>query len=373
MGADVEIQVERGRRIFASGDRVMFLKNDRGLGIKNGSLGVVETVSRQQMTVRINTGRSVAFDLKDYAHLDHGYAATIHKAQGVTVDRVHVLATPGLDRHAAYVALSRHRDSVQLHYGRDDFVDSGKLARVLSRERAKDLASDYARDGTSDSRSEGARKAPERAEPQRGREHSIFAAFRPNPRAAEPAMQAPTGERISGRQVAIRLYARTVLDIARMQEQGLPVLPHQRQAHERARVTLDAVRPHAARDLESAFDRDPTLVGEAAQGRTQRAIRAMQAEAEIRNDPNLRAERFVEKWRTLDHQRAAFERGGNWQAAQTVRDSMGVFAKSLERDPQMESLLRNRHRELGLPMPGHSIGHDLIEHLGLGRGRSLST
>jgi len=44
-------------------------------------------------------------------------------------------------------ALSRHRDGVQLHYGRDDFADSAKLARVLSRERAKDMASDYERDG----------------------------------------------------------------------------------------------------------------------------------------------------------------------------------------------------------------------------------
>ena len=77
---------------------------------------------------------SVAFDLKDYADVDHGYAATIHKAQGVTVDRAHVLATPGLDRHAAYVALSRHRDAVDLHYGRDDFADQGKLvARAVAR------------------------------------------------------------------------------------------------------------------------------------------------------------------------------------------------------------------------------------------------
>ena len=65
LGEDVEIQVERGPRMFASGDRVMFFKNDRGLGIKNGSLGVVETVSPQQITVRIDTGRSVTFDLKD--------------------------------------------------------------------------------------------------------------------------------------------------------------------------------------------------------------------------------------------------------------------------------------------------------------------
>ena len=41
LGLDVAIRVERGDRTFASGDRVMFLKNDRGLGIKNGSLGAV--------------------------------------------------------------------------------------------------------------------------------------------------------------------------------------------------------------------------------------------------------------------------------------------------------------------------------------------
>src|SRR5690606_3465811 len=82
-------------------------------------------------------------DHKDYADIDHGYAATIHKAQGMTVERAHVLATPGMDRHAAYVALSRHRSSVDLHYGKDDFADRSKLVRTLSRERAKDMASDY--------------------------------------------------------------------------------------------------------------------------------------------------------------------------------------------------------------------------------------
>ena len=48
-------------------------------------------------------GRSVAFNLKDYDCIDHGYAATIHKAQGTTVDRTHVLATPGMDAHGCYV------------------------------------------------------------------------------------------------------------------------------------------------------------------------------------------------------------------------------------------------------------------------------
>jgi ATP-dependent exoDNAse (exonuclease V) alpha subunit len=144
LGDDVHLTVERGERDFAAGDRVMFVKNERGLDVKNGTLGTVEEVTRQRLSARLDDGRRVAFDLKDYAHVDHGYAATFHKAQGVTVDRTHVLATPGMDRHAAYVALSRHRDGVDLHYGRDDFADRDQLARTLSRERAKDMASDYA-------------------------------------------------------------------------------------------------------------------------------------------------------------------------------------------------------------------------------------
>jgi ATP-dependent exoDNAse (exonuclease V) alpha subunit len=38
--------------------------------------------------------REVTFSLKDYAALDYGYAATVHKAQGTTVDQAFPLATP---------------------------------------------------------------------------------------------------------------------------------------------------------------------------------------------------------------------------------------------------------------------------------------
>ncbi len=143
LGDEVRVTVERGARNFASGDRVMFLQNERGLGVKNGTLGTIEQVSAQSMTVQTDDGRSVQFDLKDYNKIDHGYAATIHKAQGMTVDRAHVLATPGMDAHRSYVALSRHRDGVELHYGRDDFANPDRLTRTLSRDRAKDMASDY--------------------------------------------------------------------------------------------------------------------------------------------------------------------------------------------------------------------------------------
>src|SRR3546814_13718724 len=71
--------------------------NERELGVKNGSLGTVEKAASDRLEVRLDNGRRVAVDLKSYADIDHGYAATVHKTQGMTVDRTHILATPGLN------------------------------------------------------------------------------------------------------------------------------------------------------------------------------------------------------------------------------------------------------------------------------------
>src|SRR5215210_6193298 len=146
LGADRTVTTERGERAFAAGDRVMFLRNERSLEVKNGTLGTLERLEGSSLTVRLDGAdrRAVSFDLKDYAHVDHGYTATIHKAQGVTVDRAHVLASTFMDRHAAYVGLTRHREGVELHWAREDLRDRAGLDRVLSREREKDTTLDYA-------------------------------------------------------------------------------------------------------------------------------------------------------------------------------------------------------------------------------------
>ncbi len=143
LGTDVASRTERGLRQFADNDRILFLKNERDLGVKNGTLGTIEKAAPDTLAVRLDDGRRITVDLKSYAHVDHGYAATVHKTQGMTVDRTHVLATPGLDAHASYVALSRHRQRTALHYGRDDFADEAALRRTLGRERPKDMALDY--------------------------------------------------------------------------------------------------------------------------------------------------------------------------------------------------------------------------------------
>src|SRR4051794_33090214 len=170
LGADRAITTGRGERAVAVGDRVMFLRNERSLGVKNGTLGTLERLEGASLTVRLDGADRgvVRFDLKDYAHVDHGYAATIHKAQGVTVDRAHVLASSFMDRHAVYVGLTRHREGVELHWAGEDLRDRTGLERTLSRERVKDTTLDY-QAGFAERRGidvpRGA--APERAKEQR--------------------------------------------------------------------------------------------------------------------------------------------------------------------------------------------------------------
>jgi Ti-type conjugative transfer relaxase TraA len=146
-GEDGSIALERSERAFAPGDRVMFLENDREMGVKNGSLGTVRAVTPDSMRVVLDgpQQREVAFNIHDYGSLEYGYAATVHKAQGATVDCAFVLATPGMDRHLAYVGMTRHREQATLYAARDDFKDFQTLKERLSRARPKDTTLDYAR------------------------------------------------------------------------------------------------------------------------------------------------------------------------------------------------------------------------------------
>ncbi|MFH1558564.1 MAG: Ti-type conjugative transfer relaxase TraA [Pseudomonadota bacterium] len=138
---------ERGTREFATGDRIIFLENARfveprakHLGpqhVKNGMLGSVTSTTdergRTLLTARLDNGREVVFGEDTYRNIDHGYAATIHKAQGATVDRTFVLATGMMDQHLTYVAMSRHRDRADLYAAQEDFehhAERGRKPRV---------------------------------------------------------------------------------------------------------------------------------------------------------------------------------------------------------------------------------------------------
>jgi Ti-type conjugative transfer relaxase TraA len=411
LGDEVRLTVERGERSFASGDRVMFLQNERGLGVKNGTLGTVARVNAQSMTVRTDDGRSVQFDFKSYKKIDHGYAATIHKAQGMTVDRAHVLATPGMDAHGSYVALSRHRDCVDLHYGRDDFANQDRLVRTLSRDRAKDMASDYERadpvqnyaerrgitfrervteivrkvvpeklrDMFDGLRSPGdepgpdgggrrERETPEKERSGTGAEPRETEA--PERKVAEEAEK----ELRRVRTRALVRHARAVDAIFEAQEMGSEASPLQVKELQKARKVFEEVRPYGSHDAEAAYKKNPELARAVAGGQVRRAVRALQLETELRTNPSRLADRFVERWQKLDHTSQRQYQAGDMSGYKATRSAMGGMAKSLERDPQLESILANRKRELGIAFEsGRRLGQELAfaHGIDLGRGRGL--
>lgn len=175
---DATVQTTKGERRFAASDRLVFLRNDRSLGVQNGRLGTVERVEipgddvdvldvserAPVLHVRLDGDdaaeadgepRTVAIDTAEYVDLDHGYATTIHKSQGATVDTAHVLASGGMDSQLAYVAMTRHREDVSLTVPLEAFQTMYQRAKrelpseaaalsSISTERLKDTTADYA-------------------------------------------------------------------------------------------------------------------------------------------------------------------------------------------------------------------------------------
>jgi Ti-type conjugative transfer relaxase TraA len=135
-----------GDRNFAVGDQIVFLKNEGSLGVKNGMLAKVVETGAGRITAQVGEGehaRQVLVEQRFYNNLDYGYATTIHKSQGATVDRVKVLASLSLDRHLTYVAMTRHREDLAVYYGRRSFAKNGGLIQILSRRNAKETTLDY--------------------------------------------------------------------------------------------------------------------------------------------------------------------------------------------------------------------------------------
>lgn len=135
--------VREEQQDFAAGDRICFRENNTELGVMNGSFGTLEAVSENALTVKLDNGQRVMFSPKDYTHFTHGYAATVHKSQGMTVDECYVLASKLFDRHTSYVAMSRHKYAVKLYAAKRDFKNKVALYNALGRKSDKVSTLDF--------------------------------------------------------------------------------------------------------------------------------------------------------------------------------------------------------------------------------------
>jgi len=121
-------------RALSAGDRVQFTAPDRTLNVANRELGtIVKLDASGHARVRLDSGRTVSFAVRDHPHLDHGYAVTSHNSQRQTADRVlvHVdserASAELVNRRFAYVAVSRGPHDAQIYTN-----DRTRLPEALS-------------------------------------------------------------------------------------------------------------------------------------------------------------------------------------------------------------------------------------------------
>lgn len=112
-----------GDKHFAVGDEAVCLRNHPGLGVTNGTHGTITAIDDDRLVLTDRAGREYTLTAEYLASttqrggpvLDHGYALTGHKAQGLTVDQAFVLGSDQLYREWGYVAMSRGRHSNRLY------------------------------------------------------------------------------------------------------------------------------------------------------------------------------------------------------------------------------------------------------------------
>lgn len=129
-------------RAFSEGDRVQFTAPNKEQHVANRELGTIEKLDAAgSVQLRLDSGRSVVFNIKENPHLDYGYAVTSHSSQGQTADRVLVHVDTEktgeklVNRRLAYVAVSRGRYDAQI-YTNDKSQLTEQLSRDISRRSA---------------------------------------------------------------------------------------------------------------------------------------------------------------------------------------------------------------------------------------------
>lgn len=115
----------QGQATVFAGDTIVTRRNDRRLSVfagrdfvKNGDRWNVESVNEDgSLKVRhVEHGGTVTLPAAYVReNVELGYALTVHRAQGATVDTAHALIDSRADRAGAYVGLSRGREENRLY------------------------------------------------------------------------------------------------------------------------------------------------------------------------------------------------------------------------------------------------------------------
>ena len=142
-GVNVYRELERE---FAIGDRLGFTAPSKELGVANRDLGTVQHIDKDnQLSVKMDNGKSVSFDANQMRHFDHGYAVTSHSSQGLTADRVLVNIDSNvhpelINSRFAYVSISRAAYNAEIFTNSADELSSS-LGKTVTKSSALEIGS----------------------------------------------------------------------------------------------------------------------------------------------------------------------------------------------------------------------------------------
>ena len=142
-GPDVRFATKHGPADFAVGDRVQFTDTLKVARIYNGNVGTITAIDAEigMIRVRLDTapgpGREVVWSASAFDGFRHGYAGTIYKGQGRTLDHTYLYHTHHWRSAASYVALTRQRESAQVFVATETARDAAQLAHQMARGEIK--------------------------------------------------------------------------------------------------------------------------------------------------------------------------------------------------------------------------------------------
>ncbi|HKQ75014.1 MAG TPA: ATP-dependent RecD-like DNA helicase [Blastocatellia bacterium] len=117
LAAPGKAEINRGNRMLRVGDKVLQRVNNYRLEVFNGDMGMVEAIDLEDQMIAVRfADRIVEYDFADSLELSHGFAVTIHKAQGseypAVVIPLHTQHYMMLSRNLLYTALTRAKKTV---------------------------------------------------------------------------------------------------------------------------------------------------------------------------------------------------------------------------------------------------------------------
>ena len=125
-------EIAVGRQYYMEGDRILIKQTNKELGLTNGDLADITYVSREKFIIETAEGKEISFDPNKYNGFSHGYATTVFKAQGQSINDVFVLHDGFATIRNSYVALSRNIKELKLYVNSEATRSTEHLIKQLS-------------------------------------------------------------------------------------------------------------------------------------------------------------------------------------------------------------------------------------------------